>query len=234
MQWLELLGPIIRLVFSSPTDDPFVQLTAKGCERLLGKPLQKSEPLTSPIVKALVDTYRGDACLQNIPKYRFLLLTLLCYAGFLRIDELLHTQLQHVYIDEDRLSITLPKSKCDQLREGNVVHIARIHSKYCPVTFVEEFMALTGLTFAAEQAYLLPRIIKIKQGYKVHRTLGISYTTARELFKQHVQAVFGSDLRYTLHGLRAGGASDAANNGRSPNMAAGRLRSPAMGTFMTP
>ena len=100
-----------------------------------------------------------------------------------------------------------------QLREGHIVHIARIQSKSCPVTFVEEFMAFTGLTLAAEQAFLLPRIVKFKPGYKVHRTLGISYTTAREIFKLHVQAVFGTDLHYTLHGLREGGASDAANNG---------------------
>lgn len=199
--------------YVSPTDDPFVKLTAKGCERLLGKPVNKSEPLTSPVIKTLVDHYKTGATVSTIPAYRFLLITLICYAGFLRIDELLHAQMKHVYIDEHRMSITLPQSKCDQLREGHIVHIARTNTKYCPVTFVDEFMALTGLTFADTEAHLLPRIIKIKTGYKVHRTLGISYTTAREVFTKHVRAVFGASLRYTLHGLRAGGASEAASNG---------------------
>ena len=200
--------------YASPTEDPFVKLTAKGCERLLGKPVSKSEPLTSPIIKTLVDEYRTVAVTQNMPAYRFLLITLICYAGFLRIDELLSTRIEQVHIDEKHMAITLPRCKNDQERKGNVVHIARTSTRYCPVTFTEEFMALAGITLADKQAHLLPRITKLRKGYVAHKTLGISYTTAREVFQKHVQAVYRDGLKYTLHGLRSGGASEAANNGR--------------------
>ena len=63
--------------FPSPTDDPFVKLTAKGCERILGKPIRKSEPLTSPIVKYLFDQYLQDTSENNAPSRRFLLIVIL-------------------------------------------------------------------------------------------------------------------------------------------------------------
>ena len=188
-----------------------VKLTAQGCERILKKPIKKSEPLTSP--EELFDHYLQDTSATNTPSRRFLLILILCFAGFLRIDELLSTTMKFVHIDREYMTITLPKCKNDQLREGNVVYIARTRSEYCPVTFVENFCAETGLSLLNEDSFLLPRIIRIKKGYKAHQTLGISYTTARETFVKHVRAVYGTVLKYTLHGLRAGGASEAASNG---------------------
>ena len=121
--------------------------------------------------------------------------------------------MKQINICNGLMTISLPKSKNDQSRKGNVVYIARTKTKYCPVTFVEEFMALTGKSFANKEAHLLPRINKTKKGYKAHKTKGISYTTAREIFQDHVRAIYGEKPKYTLHGLRAGGASEAANNG---------------------
>ena len=44
----------------SPLLDPFVQLVLKGCERLTSKPTKKKDPLTTPMIKELVDMYRAD------------------------------------------------------------------------------------------------------------------------------------------------------------------------------
>ena len=43
--------------------------------------------------------------------------------------------------------------------------------------------------------------------------MGISYTKARDTFVKHIRVLYGTALQYTLHGLRAGGASEAASNG---------------------
>ena len=74
-------------------------------------------------------------------------------------------------------------------------------------------MDMTGSTLADKETYLLPRIVKTKRGYRAHNKLGISYTTAREIFRDYVRPIYVNNVRYTLHGLRAGGASEAANNG---------------------
>ena len=68
--------------------------------------------MTSPVIKHLVDEYKN----------RFLVITLLCFVGFLRIDEL-----------------SPSKSKNDQLQQGHIVYISRLDSKYCPFQHTEEF-----------------------------------------------------------------------------------------------
>ena len=65
---------------SSPTDNPLVQLTYEGCIRSCAQKRQKKEPISIDIIKRLVDRfYRPDTGLMD---YRFLILSLLSFAGF--------------------------------------------------------------------------------------------------------------------------------------------------------
>ena len=64
----------------------------------------------------------------------------LCYAGFLRIDELISTQLKHVLIKDRHMEIFLAESKTDKSREGSTVFIARTDTAYCPVSLVEKYL----------------------------------------------------------------------------------------------
>ena len=45
------------------------------------------------------------------------------------------------------------------------------------------------------------------------KTDGISYTRAREIFKEHIQPLNKKEENLGLHSLRSGGASAAAKNG---------------------
>jgi integrase len=199
--------------YRSPTEEAFVQMTLKGCQRLLGQPIRKSEAMTSPVIKQLVDEYKTQD--SPLSDSRFLLIALLCYAGFLRIDELLTTKLSSVNVTSTHMTILLPKCKNDQLRQGHIVYISRLDSsKYCPVRHTEEFLIQAELVLDSDDdAHLLPRMLSTKRGLRAHKTLGISYSTARDVFNRYVRKVFGTEIRYTLHGLRAGGASEAASNG---------------------
>ena len=123
--------------FNSPTNNPFIQLAFKGCQRLCKTETTKKEPITSDIIKTLVTKYGGEN--STIPDLRFLLTCLLGFAGFLRIDELLDVKLKHIKIKESHLEIIIPKSKTDQHREGHVVYISRIKSEYCPVKYLEVY-----------------------------------------------------------------------------------------------
>ena len=198
--------------YRSPTEEAFVRMTLKGCQRLLGKPIARSEAMTSPVIKRLVDEYGGPGL--TLADSRFLTITLLCFAGFLRIDELLCAKLVTLTITSSHLAILLPKSKNDQLRQGHIVYVSRLESKYCPVRHTENFLTKSGLSLDSDDdAHLLPRLMATKKGVLAHKNLGISYSTARDVFNRYVRRVFGNELRYTLHGLRAGGASEAASNG---------------------
>jgi len=128
--------------FSSPTDHPFLQVVFEGCKRLSGStPRQKKEAITSDMIKALVDTYSGE---ESLPNLRFLLICLLGFTGFMRIDEILKIQLKHLRLGITHLEITLEKSKTDQLREGNIIYISKLDSKYCPVKLLQKFLTLAN------------------------------------------------------------------------------------------
>ena len=125
------------MMFNSPTNNPFIQFTFKGCQWLCETETTQKEPITSDIIKTLVIKYGGEN--STIPDLRFLLTCLIGFAEFLSIDELLEVKLKHIKILESHLKIIIPKSKTDQHREGHIVYISRIKSEYCPVRYLEVY-----------------------------------------------------------------------------------------------
>ena len=61
--------------------------------------------------------------------------------------------------------------------------------------------------------HLIGKIFKTKRGHKVSKTQGISYSRIREVFKDYITDITANPEKYSLHSLRAEGASAAASNG---------------------
>ena len=195
----------------SPTDNPLVQLAYEGCLRSIPGTRRKKEALPIDLLKKLVDYYTGNG--TNLYNLRFLLVCLLGFCGFFRIEELLSVQLKHISIERDHLSIFVEKSKCDQHREGEKVYISRTGSKYCPVNFTETFLKEAGLSCVHnKESFLIPTLHKSKKGYRASKSKGISDTRIREFFKEKIKAI-DDRTNYGMHSLRSGGASAAAQNG---------------------
>ena len=194
----------------SPTDHPFVSMTYEGtlrlCER---KPKDPKEPITPEILKHLIKTFDSESLMS----LRFLLICSLGFFGFFRIDELLTVQLKDLTIKSAHLEIFLEVSKSDQHRDGNTIYVSRNeNTKFCPVNLVERFLSLSNVTSTSNpECFLIPRLIKIKKGHKIHLFEGISYTRAREIFKEKMEE---AEIKgnFGLHSLRSGGASAAAQN----------------------
>ena len=119
----------------------------------------------------------------------------------------------------DYLRIDIPKSKTDQHRDGHVVYISRLPSQYCPVLYVEKFLAEARLDLNTDgESYLIPHIVSTKNGHKAVKGSGISYTRVRELFKEALKPCVSNTKKYGLHSLRSGRASAAAENGVTDRM----------------
>ena len=125
--------------FPSPLDDPFVALVLQDCGRLCAQPTTKKDPLTVSLVKKLIDHYSPLTQLSDLCILRFLVMVVVGFARFFRIDKMLPTQLRTVQIHEGHMQITLPQCKNGQMRKRNEILIARTHSKYCPVGLTELF-----------------------------------------------------------------------------------------------
>ena len=196
---------------NSPTDNPFVMLAKEGCIRLCEHDKNKKVPLNANDIKLLVNSYLGNN--YDLLKARTIVTCLLGFTGFFRISELISVQLKHLKFYPDHLSIYLSKSKCDQHREGHNVLIARLDSQYCPVAFVENFLAKCKFDVLNDKdSYLIPRLAKTDDGHKVFKDKGISYSAIHKAFKNAISNIVDDKSNYGLHSLRSGGASAAANN----------------------
>ena len=197
--------------FESPTDHPFVQLAFEGCQRLCKSETTKKEPITSEMIKSVVQKFGGENA--SIPDLRFLITCLLGFTGFLRIEELLSVRIKDLKITESHLEILIPQSKTDQHREGHIVYISRIASEYCPVKQLERYLKRVDIDISKDkETPLIGRVFKTKKGHKILKTQGISYTRIREIFKDYISEIAENPKQYGLHSLRSGGASAAANN----------------------
>ena len=198
--------------YISPTDHPFVKICYEGALRLSNySGLKKKDPISPCMLHRIIDTYDGDGSLLTM---RFLTLCLLGFSGFMRTEELLDIKIHDIQFYESHLTISIPKAKNDQLREGNVIYISALGSRYCPVSFVAGFIVAAKL---CRTSYLFCKLAKTKHGHKAHGFKKLSYSTMRRIFLNFTKPLFPA-MNLCLHGLRAGGASAAAENNVSDRM----------------
>ena len=82
IRWAHLTAGV-----ESPTEHPFVKMAFEGAKRLTpGSKSNQKEPLTPNMIRELVSLYGSSG---NLIHMRFLVTSLLGFAGFFRISELL-------------------------------------------------------------------------------------------------------------------------------------------------
>ena len=192
----------------SPTADPFVQAVLAGLKRSLAKPIVKKEPFTVDMVKAVIDDAMKDGSLSSI---RLATMCAMAFAGFLRYSEVCNIRLCDMKLNPSHLKLQIPKSKSDQLRQGDEVVIARSASRYCPVFMLECYMEKAGITLGGEK-YLFRGVTSGK--IQTLRPSGqLSYTRFAELLKQKISMLGFPPVDFSPHSLRSGGATVAAAAG---------------------
>jgi len=167
---------------------------------------KKKDPFTPEMIKFIVNFY--GSVNANLYELRFLIICLLCFSGFLRISELLNTKVKDLKFYCDYLTVTLEKSKTDQLREGNIVFISKTNSSFCPVVHTKSYIENAQLD---SDDYLISRLVKTEHGHKAVGSKKVAYSTISSMFKELAKPV-SSNLSLGLHSLRSGGASSAAAN----------------------
>ena len=199
----------LKAGYDSPTDCQLVKLAFKGAQRVATvKDKNRKEPFTSEMIGELVKRYGSS---DNLINHRFIVICVIGFAGFLRISELLNLQIQDIKFKESWYEITIKKSKTDQIREGNIVFIAKTSTPTCPVFWLKKYLSSTGLQ-NQPTSYLLCRLAKTKKGHNAIGKHPISYQTARKTFLEHINFL-NPENDYGLHSLRSGGATAAANSG---------------------
>ena len=193
-----------------PTNHPFLKAAYEGAKRLSAPNTNrnKKEPMTAGIIKQIVEAYRHT---EDLIKIRFVITCLMSFAGFLRSDDLRRIQVKNISFYDDHLTVFLPKAKNDQSRKGNLVHIAKLDSTYCPVECTRKFIAQAQLQ---GEDYLISTLRKTKNGHRADGRKPLSYTRLRDDFHQHLKPILSLPStepgNISLHSMRSGGASEAA------------------------
>jgi integrase len=104
-----------------PTDHPFVKLAYDGAIRLSNfEGTNKKEPFTASMLHTLIDLDHLD----NRIFFRFVIICLLGFTGFMRLDELLNLKVGEIHFYDSHMTLTIPKCKNDQSWEGNIIHLS--------------------------------------------------------------------------------------------------------------
>lgn len=161
------------------------------------------------MLKALVTSKISDKS-PSLSDLRTVALCLLGYAGFFRFSELCSIRACDIKFFPTYVSIFLESSKTDQFRDGAWVAIARSNQDTCPVKALEQYIAAAKIDLG-EDLPLFRALSSSRSTSKVRRQ-GLSYSRAREIVKDAFKDI--TDVSYiSLHSLRAGGATAAANTG---------------------
>ncbi|XP_071793160.1 integrase/recombinase xerD homolog [Asterias amurensis] len=190
----------------SPTNDPLVKTTIQGYKRLTASTPNRKEPVTPEILAKLYNAHgQPSAALGDL---RILFVCFVCYAGFLRFNDISNVRRTDCSILSDSLVIHLCKSKTDQYRQGNNITIARTFQPTCPVVITERYFQAMGDPDTSPLP-VLRRMTRSKTGL-VPTTHGLSYTRTREIVLEALRPFVPDIHKFGLHSLRSGGASAAS------------------------
>ncbi|KAL5473775.1 hypothetical protein EMCRGX_G028330 [Ephydatia muelleri] len=201
LSWLHGLAGLQPLGGST-----LVKSTLEGLRRMLAKPKVRKEPVTADILKAMVEA-AGSA--PSLTEVRLLAVCLVAFAGFMRCDELIRLRCEDITFNAEGMIINIVSSKTDQYREGSSLVIARTGGLTCPVGMMEKYFLMDH----TPKACVFRGISVTKEGERLRKTGGLSYTRLRELLLQKITQLGYDPKAFGMHSLRAGGATAAANAG---------------------
>ncbi|XP_072018864.1 integrase/recombinase xerD homolog [Amphiura filiformis] len=206
LKWHHDCNPEVN---NNPCDSKFLRCLLEGLKRLKAKPVSKKDPVTPDILNKIVFRFGMGSNLMHI---RLCAICLISYAGFLRNDELINIRECDVEFGSSFVRIFLVKSKTDQYREGSWVVIAETDSITCPVKMLKRYMQLGCISGSEIFLFRPVTFFKSKNVHKL-RDGKMTYSRCRELFKEALDSVGVDAKKFSLHSLRAGGATAAASVG---------------------
>jgi hypothetical protein len=134
---------------------------------------------------------------------------ILCFAAFLRCDELLSLQWEQIrFVGQTHMELFIEHQKTDQYRAGTWKIVARVGGPCCPVALVERLLDEGRYVFLDPGALIRSSVISSSRQY-IKRDQPC-YDTVLGWFKDAALALGLDPKRYGTHSGRRGGATGAA------------------------
>jgi site-specific recombinase XerD len=192
----------VRGGFEDPTKAVLVMETMEGLRRSRaskGERPNRLQPVDMAILRRIADALTG-----RITDRRDWAIMLLGFSGLLRRSEIAALNMDDVDMRSDGIVLHIRRSKTDQTGEGDIVGIPCARQKtVCPVLALKSYLEVAGHqggplfsnhSPAAKQARIDPRVV------------------ARAV-KRLAKRIDLNPARFAGHSLRAGGATEMAQQG---------------------
>ncbi|XP_068690233.1 integrase/recombinase xerD homolog [Montipora foliosa] len=124
--------------FPSPVDAPIIRDIRKAAKKMNGAHVvSRKQAVTADMIGTLVSASN----LSNLLDLRNVCIFVLAFAGFFRINDVLHMKYGDVRFQSGYVAIDVSSSKTDQLRKGSEVVIASGSSiDTCPVNILRRYL----------------------------------------------------------------------------------------------
>ena len=188
--------------YQEPSEYPVVKQVVDAARRILARPAERKEPLSSVLVRKVISRIEKG----NLGDLQLAALFCVGFFGFLRWDDLRHLSVDSFYFADSHVAIFLEKRKNDQFREGSWVFVARCNTPPCPVEIIEKCLSIAN---HSKGSPLFRRVLHTRGGVRLRKE-AMSYSRAKELIKKELGKEGLDPTKFGIHSLRSGGASAAA------------------------
>ena len=138
---------LFRPDLPSPTDRSDVGLCVRSIKLKFSKPVKKSEPMTTEILRKMVDTIlRGEQLKSNnfclpISEWMVVVKSLVKFHCIARWEEVIELKKSNLnFLENGDCVITFVKGKCNQFHDANQVTLAASGNRYCPVNILKTYL----------------------------------------------------------------------------------------------
>jgi integrase len=191
---------------SSPTTSIIVAETLNGLKRKLAKPAVPKDPFSLQNIISIINIM-DPLSLKDV---RNTAMIVLGFYALLRVDELRSLRGSCVILHSTHLELSISQSKCDQLRQGSTVVIAKLGGINCPVVLLLRYLSAAGIVLT-EDMYVFRRICAYSEGFQLVKSdIPLSYSLIRDAVKFKASQIGLDKKNFSTHSMRSGGASAAA------------------------
>ena len=202
--------------FNDPCLHQTPQMVLEGCRRDLSCRKAKSTrvPFPREILISLCEKFASNTA--SLRDLRICSMTVLSFAAFLRIGEILNLRRADIGIHEDYISIRVRRSKTDKYSKGSEVLISAGVTVACPKKILASYFEKAGLdSELTSECFIFRTLIKTSDGAMLisDGSRCLTYNRARDELAYYLECLGLERSVYGWHCLRHGGATAAAEAG---------------------
>ena len=129
--------------FFDPTSNPNVRKTLTGIMHVHGTPKEKAPALT---IENLVSMTTFLKAQNKLSAWRNNAILQVGFFGAFRVSELINIHVEHITFSKEGMEVLIPRSKTDQIGEGQHCAIPYGDEQLCPVTALKAWCEHAGIS----------------------------------------------------------------------------------------